>query len=249
MAHVSSPGNYIFVVDSRIMNNELKVQVGHAVCKYVEPGMRLGIGTGSTAEAFVHALAQKVKHGLHVTGVPTSLRTAALCNELGIALTTLDETPELDLTIDGADEVDNDLALLKGGGGALLREKIVAAASKSMYVIADESKMVEKLGAFALPIEVNLFGLAATILAIERLAAEMELREDIKVRMSQDSVFISDGGHCIVDASFGLIHDANALDQALLAIPGVVQHGLFIDMASKVFIASAEGVKILERDI
>ncbi|MCF6322073.1 MAG: ribose-5-phosphate isomerase RpiA [Rhizobiaceae bacterium] len=230
------------------MSEDLKTLVGQAVCEYVLSGMRLGIGTGSTAEAFVHALAQKVNEGLEVVGVPTSERTAKLCKSLGIALTSLEETPELDLTIDGADEVDANLSLTKGGGGALLREKIVAAASKSMYVIADESKLVKYLGAFALPIEVNRFGLAATRIAIEKLANSFNLHGDIQLRRSVESIFETDGGHYILDASFGLIHDASALDSALLAIPGVVQHGLFINMADKVFVAGKDGVRILERE-
>ena len=230
------------------MSEEMKRQVGVAVCETVENGMRLGIGTGSTAEAFVHALAVRVKDGLDIIGVPTSERTAALCRELGIKLTTLEEMPELDLTIDGADEVDRDLNLIKGGGGALLREKIVAAASKSMYVIADDSKMVDSLGDFGVPIEVNPFGLAATKIAIEKVAGEHKLKSELNLRMNAEQIFITDGGHYILDASFGLIHDANGLDRALLAIPGIVQHGLFINMASKVFIAGESGIKVLESD-
>ncbi len=229
------------------MSDDLKAEVGRAVCEYVTPGMRLGIGTGSTAEAFVRALATKVDEGLEIIGVPTSKRTAKLCKELGIPLTTLEETPRLDLTIDGADEVDVNLALTKGGGGALLREKIVAAASKSMYVIADESKIVEYLGMFATPIEVNLFGLGATKLAIAAMAGELGLDDKLQLRRDEDELFTTDGGHVIIDASFGHIRDAIALDRALLDIPGVVQHGLFINMASKVFIAGRDGVRIMEK--
>ncbi len=230
------------------MSDELKAQVGRAVCEQVQSGMKLGIGTGSTAEAFVHALGQRVADGLQVIGVPTSVQTAKLCEQLNIPLTTLEETPQLDLTIDGADEVDADLNLTKGGGGALLREKIVAAASDMMYVIADESKMVQHLGAFDLPIEVNPFGLRATQIAISAGAQQLGLQGELKLRNSSDNTpFLTDGGHYILDASFGLIQDANALDKALLAVPGVVQHGLFINMASKVFIAGRDGVKILER--
>ncbi len=230
------------------MSEDLKVLVGQAVCEHVRSGMRLGIGTGSTAEAFIHALAKKVQAGLDVIGVPTSERTAKLCNSLGIPITSLEETPELDLTIDGADEVDEGLSLTKGGGGALLREKIVAAASNSMYVIADESKLVQYLGAFPLPIEVNRFGLASTNIAIEKLAESIGLQSEIKLRKSAENIFVTDGGHYILDASFGLIRDAIALDTALLAIPGVVQHGLFINMADKVFIAGKDGVRIIERE-
>ena len=150
----------------------LKIEAARVALGHVRSGMRLGIGTGSTAEEFVRLLAEKVSGGMEVIGVPTSERTAALCSELGVPLTTLEETPHLDLTIDGADEIDPELNLIKGGGGALLREKIVAAASDSMIVIADESKLVDPLGAFALPIEVNRFGLGATRLAAGNRAAE-----------------------------------------------------------------------------
>ena len=228
------------------LSDDMKALVGRAVCDYVKPGMRLGIGTGSTAEAFVRVLGEKVADGLQIIGVPTSVQTAKLCEALNIPLTTLEETPQLDLTIDGADEVDRDLNLTKGGGGALLREKIVAAASNSMYVIVDEGKMVENLGAFALPIEVNPFGLRATQIAIRKATEDMELKGEIILRQKDGKTFLTDGGHYILDASFSLIRDANALDKTLLAIPGVVQHGLFINMASKVFIAGRDGVKILE---
>ena len=140
----------------------LKIEAARVALTHVEDGMRLGIGTGSTAEEFVRLLAERVAAGLNVIGVPTSERTAALCRELGVPLATLDELPELDLTVDGADEVDAHLTLIKGGGGALLREKIVAAASARMIVIADESKVVDVLGRFPLPIEVNPFGVGAT---------------------------------------------------------------------------------------
>lgn len=231
------------------MSDELKAEVGRAVCETIESGMRLGIGTGSTAEAFIRVLSEKVDRGLDVIGVPTSERTAKLCNELNIPLTSLEETPELDLTIDGADEIDPAFCLIKGAGGALLREKIVAAASKTMYVIADESKLVEKLGAFGVPIEINLFGIAATRLAIKQVARQFDLFDDLNMRMQGEEVFISDGGHCIIDASFGHIRDADALNKSLLLIPGVVQHGLFIDMVDKVFIAGQDGVEVLERSI
>lgn len=229
------------------MSEDLKAKVGEAVCKTLHNGMKLGIGTGSTAEAFVRALAKRVKAGLDIVGVPTSERTAQLCLELGISLTTLDDQPRLDLTIDGADEIDDQFALTKGGGGALLREKIVADASASMFVIADDSKLVAKLGAFPLPIEINQFGSVATISKIQEVFAAMRMQGQLTLRKNGDEIYLTDGGHWIVDASFGLIDDANLLDRKLLAIPGVVQHGLFIDMADKAFIASPEGVKVLEK--
>ena len=225
---------------------EMKVKAAEAALAYVEDGMRLGIGTGSTAEEFVRLLAEKVHEGLKVEGVPTSERTARLCVELGIPLKSLDELPELDLTIDGADEVDENLTLIKGGGGALLREKIVAAASGRMIVIADESKLVEALGAFPLPIEVNPFGEAATRIAIEKVAAKLGLSGELKLRKSGDDTFMTDGGHHIFDASFGRIPDADALASRLNQIPGVVEHGLFINLASLAIIAGPAGARVME---
>jgi ribose 5-phosphate isomerase A len=224
---------------------QMKIMAAAEALKHVETGMRLGIGTGSTAEEFVRLLAEKVADGLEVRGVPTSERTARLCLELGVPLNSLDELPELDLTIDGADELDPQLTLIKGGGGALLREKIVAAASKRMIVIADETKLVETLGAFPLPIEVSPFGLAATRIAIERLAARLGLSGDIQQRKSGEGFYRTDGGHYILDACFGRISDAEALATSLNAIPGVVEHGLFINLASLAIIAGPNDVRTL----
>ena len=223
----------------------LKIEAARAALAHVEHGMRLGIGTGSTAEEFVRLLAQKVSEGLSVIGVPTSERTAALCSELGVPLTTLDETPALDLTVDGADEVDAALTLVKGGGGALLREKIVAAASARMIVIADAGKVVGTLGRFPLPIEVNRFGLKATELAIAAAASDLGLAGPVTLRMTAGQPFVTDGGHFILDASFGRIPDARALSNALHAIPGVVEHGLFIGLADLAVIAGADGIRTL----
>ncbi|WJH40149.1 ribose-5-phosphate isomerase RpiA [Aliirhizobium terrae] len=225
---------------------EMKVKAAAAALAYVEDGMKLGIGTGSTAEEFVRLLAEKVHGGLRVEGVPTSERTARLCLELGVSLKSLDELPELDLTIDGADEVDGNLTLIKGGGGALLREKIVAAASKQVIVIADESKVVETLGAFPLPIEINSFGQIATRIAIEKAATRLGLSGSLSMRKSGEDVFMTDGGHYILDASFGRIPDAEALSAELNLIPGVVEHGLFIHMASLAIIAGPAGARTLK---
>jgi ribose 5-phosphate isomerase A len=227
------------------MSRELKIAAAQAALDHVADGMLLGIGTGSTAEEFVTLLAERVAGGLKITGVATSERTEALCRRLGVPMTTLDAAPELDLTVDGADEIGPKLALIKGGGGALLREKIVAAASKRMLVIADQSKLVEQLGAYPLPIEVNSFGLAATVRAIGKAALKLGLDCAARVRQRQDRPFVSDGGHLIVDASFGLIPDAEALSLALLAIPGVVEHGLFIGMADTAIIAGQDGVRTI----
>jgi ribose 5-phosphate isomerase A len=223
----------------------LKIEAARAALAHVEDGMRLGIGTGSTAEEFVRLLAEQVAEGMRVIGVPTSERTAALCVELGVPLSTLDETPELDLTIDGADEIDTELGLIKGGGGALLREKIVASASDRMIVIADETKLVETLGRFPLPIEVNRFGLRATELEIAAVAYMLGLEGEINLRMTRDGPFVTDGGHLIIDASFGRIPDARALSDVLHAIPGVVEHGLFLGLADLAVIAGPQGIREL----
>ncbi|MFH2015569.1 MAG: ribose-5-phosphate isomerase RpiA [Pseudomonadota bacterium] len=228
-------------MDARAM----KIEAARAALDHVEHGMRLGIGTGSTAEEFVRLLAVKVAGGMEIIGVPTSERTARLCAELGVPLSTLEETPELDLTIDGADEIDAALSLVKGGGGALLREKIVASASARMIVIADESKIVETLGRFPLPIEVNRFGLKATEIAVRKAASSLGLSGPLTLRVTGDEPFVTDGGHLILDASFGRIPDARALSDALHAIPGVVEHGLFLGLADLAVIAGSTGIRTL----
>jgi ribose 5-phosphate isomerase A len=226
----------------------LKIDAAREALKHVKNGMKLGIGTGSTAEEFVRLLAERVAEGLDVVGVPTSERTAGLCLELGIRLSTLDEMPELDLTVDGADEISRNLTLIKGGGGALLREKIVAAASKMMIVIADDSKLVETLGAFPLPIEVNQFGLAATRLGVRHVAERLDLEGDIALRMRGGSPLVTDGGHFILDASFGRIPDPRALSSALHAVPGVVEHGIFLNLARIAILAGNAGVRAIRID-
>jgi ribose 5-phosphate isomerase A len=223
----------------------MKIEAARAALQHVEHGMRLGIGTGSTAEEFVRLLAEKVAGGMTIVGVPTSERTAALCTELRVPLSTLDDTPELDLTIDGADELDAELTLIKGGGGALLREKIVAAASARMIVIADQSKVVATLGRFALPIEVNRFGLRATEIAVAEAARSLDLSGPLTLRMTGGQPFVTDGGHLILDASFGRIPDARALSNVLHAIPGVVEHGLFLGLADLAVIAGSDGIRTL----
>ena len=227
------------------MSDELKRRAALAALDYVESGMRIGLGTGSTAAHFVAALGQRVASGLDVIAVPTSEATARLAAEAGIRLTTLDETPELDLTVDGADEIGPGLALIKGGGGALLREKIVAYASAQMIVIADSGKRVAELGAFPLPIEVVPFGLVATALAVEQVAIELGLSVAIDVRQRDGAPFVSDSGNRILDASFGRIPDPEALVTRLARIPGIVEHGLFLEMADLALIASAERVAVV----
>jgi ribose 5-phosphate isomerase A len=208
----------------------------------VEDGMRLGLGTGSTANAFVALLGERVRAGLDVVGVPTSEATRVAAEREGIRLATLEELPELDLTIDGADELDDRLRLIKGGGGALLREKIVAAASRRMVVIADGAKRVTALGAFPLPIEVNVFGLGATQRGIEAAIAACGCAGGLRLRSGADGrPFLTDGGHHILDAHLGRIAEPDALSAALWAVPGVVEHGLFIGIATGAILADARG--------
>jgi ribose 5-phosphate isomerase A len=228
--------------------DELKRQAAARALTEVRDGMKLGLGTGSTAKHFVELLGDRVRAGLKVVGVPTSEATRADALRCGIALTTLDEIDRLDLTIDGADEIDGALNLIKGGGGALLREKIVAAASDRMIVIADESKWVEALGRFPLPVEVIPFGLAATQRAMAHAFAESGVSGQMVVRKAKEGhVFVTDGGHWIVDAHLGRIEDAPRLANLLNAIPGVVEHGLFIGLARMVVLAGAQGIRVVER--
>jgi ribose 5-phosphate isomerase A len=227
---------------------DLKRRAAARALDFVEPGMKLGLGTGSTADEFTRLLGARVAAGLDVIGVPTSERTAALAGSLGIRLATLEELPELDLTIDGADEIGPDLALIKGGGGALLREKIVASASARMVVIADSSKVVDPLGAFPLPIEVIPFGLASTRGKVIAGAAGIGLSGDVVLRRAADgSPYVTDGGHYILDASFRRIPDPLSLARLLVDIPGVVEHGLFLGLATAAVVARADGVDVLTR--
>jgi ribose 5-phosphate isomerase A len=221
-----------------------KREAAERALQLVKPGMKLGLGSGSTARQFVDLVGERVKAGLHVRCVATSEGTATQAKALGIPLGTLDDIPELDLTVDGADQVDPKLNLIKGGGGALLREKIVASASKRMVVIADSTKLVPRLGAFPLPIEVVPFGLAATRRHIERAFAQLGLAGPIHLR-GGSSPFVTDGGHYILDCSLGAIAEPEQLSQILSPIPGVVEHGLFIGLARAAIIAGAEGVEVL----
>src|SRR6478609_4322027 len=226
---------------------EMKIKAAAVALTHVKSGMRLGIGTGSTAEEFVRLLAEKVAGGFKIEGVPTSERTARLCVELGVPLKSLDELPELDLTIDGADEVDTALRLIKGGGGALLREKIVAAASTRMIVIADASKKVTRLGRFPLPIEVVPFGLLATERAIEKAIGAIQQPGPLTLRRGKDGhPFVTDSGHWIVDAALDRVDEPAALAHALSGVPGVVEHGLFIGLAHMAIVGGPDGVEIIE---
>jgi ribose 5-phosphate isomerase A len=226
--------------------DEMKRKAARAALDQVESGMRLGLGSGTTSEAFIDLLGERVRQGLDVVGVPTSEKIRAQAEALGIRLTTLDETPELDLAIDGADEIGPGLTLIKGGGGALLREKIVATAARAMLVIADERKLVDHLGAFPLPVEVVPFGLGATRRAMAALAARLGLAGEMTLRQDAGHVFVTDGGHHILDCHFQRLDDPAALAAGLNAIPGVVEHGLFIGIARAAWIAGAAGVRRLE---
>lgn len=226
----------------------LKRQAAARALEQVAGGMRLGLGTGSTARHFVDLLGEKVRAGLKVVGVPTSEATRIQAEQCGIPLTTLDEVDSLDLTVDGADEVDPALDLIKGGGGALLREKIVAAASDRMIVIADETKWVDALGRFPLPVEVVPFGLAATRRAMERAFTAAGVSGRIELRKGGNGhVFVTDGGHWIVDCRLGRIADAPRLASLLNAIPGVVESGLFVGLAGTVILAGTSGIRVVER--
>lgn len=229
------------------MNSDPKWRAAKAAMVEVRPGMRLGLGTGSTAKHFVDLVGEAVAQGLDVLCVPTSEVTHAQAASLGIPLTDLETTPELDLTVDGADEIGPGLNLIKGAGGALLREKIVATVSKRMVVIADQSKRVDMLGRFPLPIEVNHFGLGVTSIAIEKLMRDVGAEGPLRRRMRPDgNAYVTDGGHAILDAFFGRIPQPEALGNSLLEIPGVVQHGLFIGLCRRAYVAGPDGVDVLD---
>ena len=224
------------------MSDNLKRAAAERAAELVTDGMRLGLGTGSTAAFFVAAIGERVRKGLRVAGVPTSEATREQAQREGIPLTTLDETPELDLTVDGADEIDDDLRLIKGAGGALLREKIVASASRRMIVVADGSKHVAKLGRFPLPIEVVPFGLTAVERSIARLLDSLGVKGSMALRRAADGApYVTDGGHFILDAHLGRIDKPNVLASTLNNIPGVLEHGLFIGLATGAILATGEG--------
>jgi ribose 5-phosphate isomerase A len=217
-----------------------KEAVGRAAAKLVRDGDIVGLGSGSTAYFAVVALGERVKAGLKIVGIPTSVQTAGLARQLGIPLTTLDEHPEIDITIDGADEVDPQLRLIKGGGGALLREKVIAAASKKMVVVADSSKVVPVLGKFPLPVEVISFARTVVEKKIVSLGASPKLRT-----RPDGSPFITDNGNQILDCSFGKITNPAALALILSDTPGIVEHGLFIGLASIALVGHGDRVEEL----
>jgi len=215
---------------------------------FVTQGMKLGLGTGSTAEAFLEVLGPRVRGGLKLTCAATSERTAQKARAQGITLVDLDQIAPLDLTVDGADEADRDLNLIKGGGGALLREKIVAVSSARMIVVADASKLVQRLGRFPLPVEVTPFGHRTTAARIRRVLGQFGYAEPaIALREKDGEAFRTDGGNLIYDCALGSIGNASALADALSDIAGVVEHGLFIGIAGTLIVSGADGVEIIER--
>lgn len=226
---------------------EQKRRAALRAVEMVEPGMRLGLGTGSTAAQFIALLGERVKAGLSVVGVPTSEASRQLAEARGIPLTTLEDQPELDMAFDGADEIDADLRLIKGGGGALLREKIVAMASDKFIVMADQSKVVDQLGAFKLPVEVVPFGWKSSFDMIVALTDEAGCEGPVEQRMLNDrEPFITDNGNYILDCHFGRIPDPEELEDVFRFIPGVVDCGLFLDICDLAIIGEDDGVRLIE---
>ncbi len=227
---------------------EQKKAAAVAALDYIEDGMKVGLGTGSTANHFIDALGEKVKEGLNVICVPTSIASEERARALGIPLSTLDETPELDVTVDGADEIlPEGLVLIKGGGGALTREKIVAASSKRMVVIADASKRMtaETFGRFPLPVEILPFGAQATILKMRRAIEKLGMDGELVIRQRDGEPFITDNGGLIVDCHLNHITGPEKLAGKLRRIPGVVEQGLFVGIASVALVAGEDGVQTL----
>lgn len=219
-----------------------KAAAARASVRFVHDGNIVGLGTGSTAAHAVRFLGERVRAGLKIRGIPTSVQTRDLASSAGIPLTTFDEIqpsglPPIDVTIDGADEFDSQLRLIKGGGGALLREKVIASASKQVVIIADSSKQVAALGKFPLPVEVIPFAQSLIAARITALGAAVKLRKDTK-----GNPFVSDEGHHILDCDFGQIPDPPALARTLSDMPGIVEHGLFIGLATIVLVAKGENV-------
>ena len=230
--------------------DKAKYAAARRAADMVETGMRVGLGTGSTAAWLVRCLGERVRtEGITFRAVPTSTRTAALAREVGIEVIALDEAGWLDLTIDGADEFDAELSLSKGGGGALLQEKIVATASDRMVVIADAAKEVETLGAFPLPIEVIGFGMQATRALVEETLVSMDVMgREVQLRMDGTAPYTTDEGNRILDLHLGRIASPRQLAMVLNQIPGVVENGLFIDIADSVVIGHPDG-RVETRDI
>lgn len=218
-----------------------------AAFEYIKPGMKLGLGTGSTANFFIQELARRVKDGLDVQCVPTSRKTFQLAKSLGIDVVNFETVPYLDVTVDGADEFDAQFRLIKGGGGALLSEKIVASSSRYMVVIADQSKQVKQLGKFPLPVEVVPFGVKATAWKIERALKHLKIEGKMVLRNENKKPFATDAGHYIIDLALGAIPEPEKLDGYLNNTPGVVDTGLFIGICGIVLMGTDKGVEKFER--
>ena len=229
------------------MSVEKKILAAQKAFEYVEDGMKLGLGTGSTADEFTKILSDNVKNGLDVVCVPTSEKTKDLAESLNIPLASLENLNFLDLTVDGADEVDDDLSLFKGGGGALLREKIIAFNSKKMIVIADDTKKVSKLGKFSLPVELIKFEHKTTINRVLEKLENIGYPGTAELRVINGNPFTTDSENLIYDLSIGLIEEPDIIDNLLNSVPGVVENGLFVDMANIVIIGEQNGVKIIEK--
>ncbi|WP_395688485.1 ribose-5-phosphate isomerase RpiA [Aestuariivirga sp.] len=218
-----------------------------AAFDYVKPGMKVGLGTGSTTNHFIRELAVRAKSGLDVECVATSRATFKLASDLGLTMTTLEKHPYLDVTVDGADEFDGSFQLIKGGGGALLVEKIVASSSRYMVVIADQSKKVNTLGRFPLPVEVVPFGVNATAWKIERALKICNLKGKLVLRLKEGKPFVTDSGNAIIDVSIGAIPEPGRLDALLDVIPGVIENGLFVDICGIVLMGTDDGVKTFRK--
>jgi len=218
-----------------------KRNAGRKAADYVKDGTIVGLGTGSTVYYFLEALKERMKNGIRIKGIPTSIQTKEQALSLDIPLTTLGKHPGIDLTVDGADELDGNFHLIKGGGGALLREKIIAASSRREIIVVDSSKYVEALGAFPLPVEVVPYGWEATGRKLEALGAEVVLRKQ------DGKTFITDNGKYILDCAFGTIRDPPGLERTINLIPGVVECGLFIGLTDMAIIGRGDNVEILEK--
>ncbi|EGF90206.1 ribose 5-phosphate isomerase A [Asticcacaulis biprosthecium C19] len=226
--------------------DEQKEAVGEAALKYVKPGMKVGLGTGSTAAWFVKAIAREVEAGLKLTLVSTSVQTTQLAESLGLTIKDINDVGTLDLCVDGADEVGDGLALIKGGGGALLREKLIWEQARTCVVIADAAKHVPVLGKFPLPIEVEPFAWKGTVNRISDVLVEFDIDKLPIMRKKDGQPWITDGGNLIFDVACGRIEDPSGLGAALKSVTGVVDHGLFLDLAEVALIATPDGVRIVE---